>query len=177
MLNCQFTTALVFAAHEFVIPGELQGPTLALAHRGHQGIVKTKQLLCSKVWRPWIDKDDEKIISQCFPCQVQGPKTKPEPVHMSFMPTMFWHTLHIDVLCGPFPTGKDTSTALKEYRMNLERIWKRSRLAFNLQTFCCSMGWRAHSRFSHGVMYTVDLHCNEIINSYYNYWVSFSERS
>ncbi|CAB4023777.1 Transposon Tf2-9 poly, partial [Paramuricea clavata] len=96
---------IILRGTRIVIPFDLQKPTLELAHQGHQGIVKTKQLLRQKVWWPGIDKDVDKMISQCLPCQAQGPKTNPEPLHMSTMPTEPWHTLHID-LCGPFPTGE-----------------------------------------------------------------------
>ena len=45
------------------------------------------------------------MISQCLPCQAQGPRTNPEPLRMSPMPTEPWQTPHIG-LCGPFPTGE-----------------------------------------------------------------------
>ncbi|CAB3992860.1 Transposon Tf2-9 poly, partial [Paramuricea clavata] len=88
---------IILRGTRIVIPFDLQKPTLELAHQGHQGIVKTKQLLRQKVWWPGIDKDVDKMISQCLPCQAQGPKTNPEPLHMSTMPTEPWHTLHIDL--------------------------------------------------------------------------------
>ena len=45
------------------------------------------------------------MISQCLPCQAQGPRTNPEPLRMLPMPTEPWQTLHIN-LCKPFPTGE-----------------------------------------------------------------------
>ena len=96
---------VILRGTRIVIPGELQKSTLNLAHQGHQGVVKTKQLLRQKVWWPVIDKDTDSMISQCLPCQAQGPRTNPEPFRMSPMPMEPWQTLHID-LCGPFPTGE-----------------------------------------------------------------------
>ena len=37
------------------IPKRLQGKVIKIAHEGHQGLVKTKQLLRSRVWFPKID--------------------------------------------------------------------------------------------------------------------------
>ena len=48
-------------------------------HIAHQGIVKTKQLLRSKVWWPVIDKDAEKLVVDCLVCQVTGPAMSPTP--------------------------------------------------------------------------------------------------
>ena len=39
-----------------VIPIKLRKQVLDLAHEGHQGIVKTKQRLRTKVWWPGIDR-------------------------------------------------------------------------------------------------------------------------
>ena len=56
-----------------VMPQSLCSRTLDIAHQGHQGIVKTKQLLRSKVWWPGIDKDAEKLVVYCLACQATGP--------------------------------------------------------------------------------------------------------
>ena len=96
---------VILRGTRIVIPGELQKSTLNLTHQGHQGVVKTKQLLRQKVWWPAIDRDTDSMISQFLPCQAQGARTNPEPLRMSPMPTEPWRTLHID-LCGPFPTGE-----------------------------------------------------------------------
>ena len=78
---------VILRGTRIIIPGELQKSTLNLAHQGHQGVVKTKQLLRQKVWWLGIDKDTDSMISQCLPCQAQGPRTNPEPLRMSPMPT------------------------------------------------------------------------------------------
>ena len=46
---------LVLRGRRIVIPVQLRQRTLQLAHEGHQGIVRTKQLLREKVWWPGID--------------------------------------------------------------------------------------------------------------------------
>ena len=96
------------------MPQALRSRTLDIAHQGHQGIVKTKQLLRSKVWWPGIDKDAEKLVVDCLACQATGPAMSPTPVQMSKLPTHPWRSLHMD-LCGPFPTGEMLFVVIDEY--------------------------------------------------------------
>ena len=79
--------------------------TLELAHEGHQGIVRTKQLLREKVWWPGIDHDVQETIQRCLSCQSMSPKSPPEPVRPSTMPRRPWEIVHVDP-CGPFPSGE-----------------------------------------------------------------------
>ena len=46
---------IVVRGSRIVMPTALRQQTLQLSHEGHQGIVKTKQLLRTKVWWPGID--------------------------------------------------------------------------------------------------------------------------
>ena len=94
---------IVLRGRRIVMPGSLRKQTLQLAHEGHQGIVKTKQLLREKVWWPGIDKQIEEFIGHCLACQAQAPSARTEPVQMSPMPAKPWEIVYI---CGPFPTGE-----------------------------------------------------------------------
>ena len=60
---------LVLRNNRIVIPASLRERTIDIAHEGHQGVVKTKQLLREKVWFPGIDSIVERKIKQCMPCQ------------------------------------------------------------------------------------------------------------
>ena len=69
---------------------------LDLAHEGHQGIVKTKKRLRSKVWWPGIDKEAEKKCRQCFGCQMVSkhvPTIKP-----TRLPEGAWQEIAVDFL-------------------------------------------------------------------------------
>ena len=88
-----------------MIPSSLRQTTLQLAHEGHQGIVRTKQLMREKVWWPGIDREVESLIRSCISCQAQGPQPSPPPLIMTQMPTRPWSVVHAD-LCGPFPFGE-----------------------------------------------------------------------
>ena len=52
---------VVLCNNRIVIPKSLQLKIVLLAHEGHQGIVKTKQLLREKVWFVGIDKQVEEL--------------------------------------------------------------------------------------------------------------------
>ena len=56
-----------------VIPKSLQRQIVNIAHEGHQGVVKCKQLLREKVWFPGIDALVTKIVNQCISCQCNTP--------------------------------------------------------------------------------------------------------
>ena len=130
---------LILRGARIVVPKALRQRTLALAHEGHQGIVKTKRLLREKIWFPRIDREVESLFASCIACQANGPETKPDPLQMSPLPPAPWHTVNID-FCGPFPTGEYLlvvidaysrypeveivhSTAAKGTIMKLERIF------------------------------------------------------
>ena len=63
----------------------LRRGTINLAHIGHQGIIKTKRLLHSKVWFPNIDTMVKETIRACLPCQAatSGNHPPPEPLKMT----------------------------------------------------------------------------------------------
>ena len=52
-----------------VVPSVMKPDYLSLAHRAHDGVVRTKQLLPSLVWWPGMDKDVEATVLACNHCQ------------------------------------------------------------------------------------------------------------
>ena len=95
---------IIMRDNSIVMPTSLRERAVALAHEGHQGLVKTKKLLHEKVWFPGIDECVKQAISKCMACQANGPENRPDPLQMSPLPPEPWHTVHVD-FCGPFPTG------------------------------------------------------------------------
>ena len=61
---------LVLRDDRICIPEVLQNRIVQIAHQGHLGIVKTKQLVRHHVWFPNIDARVEKAIKACRKCQV-----------------------------------------------------------------------------------------------------------
>ena len=93
---------IILRGSRIVLPASLRQHALNIAHEGHQGLVKTKQLLREKVWFPGIDMMAKQLTDSCLSCQATNNATHPEPLIMSELPPEPWHTLHID-FCGPFP--------------------------------------------------------------------------
>ena len=65
------------------MPSFLRLRAINLAHEGHQGLAKTKQLIREKLWLPKIDKEVEKLIRSCIPCQASGTGNHPGPLKIN----------------------------------------------------------------------------------------------
>ena len=76
-----------------------------MAHEGHQGIVKTKDRLRSKVWWPSMNAMVERQDKKCLGYQAVTPVTTIPPVKTTTMPTKPWRDLAVDLM-GPLPTGE-----------------------------------------------------------------------
>ena len=75
-----------------------RGGRIVIAHEGHQGMVRTKARLREKVWWPGMDKQVEEVVRACHPCQLVGPRAKPEPVKSTRLPEGPWKEISIDLL-------------------------------------------------------------------------------
>ena len=98
-------SGLVLRGTKIIMPRSLRSTTLTLAHKGHHGVVKTKQALRTKVWWPKIDIDAKVYIQTCHACQCLGHQDPPPPLKPNVMPSKPWERLHMDFL-GPYPTGE-----------------------------------------------------------------------
>lgn len=96
---------VVLRGCRIVMPTTLRKRTVSLAHQGHQGIVKTKQHLRTKVWWPHINGDVDDWVKRCLAYQVCGHGDPPPPLQVSPLPGKPWSSLYT-VFCGPFPTGE-----------------------------------------------------------------------
>ncbi|XP_031574959.1 uncharacterized protein K02A2.6-like [Actinia tenebrosa] len=96
---------LLLRGTRLVIPAKLRKQVVELGREGHQGTVKTKQRLRSKVWWPGLDKDAESKCKTCYECQLVSLPSPPEPVKTTKLPTEPWQDVAADLL-GPMPTGE-----------------------------------------------------------------------
>lgn len=87
---------VVLRGTRIVVPRKLIRRVLDLAHEGRQGIVKTKQRLKSKVWRPGIDKEAEKKCIECFGCQIVSRQVPPPPIKPTRLPERMWQLIGLD---------------------------------------------------------------------------------
>ena len=96
---------LVLRGPRLVIPKVLRTRILDLAHEGHQGVVKTKQRVRSKVWWPGIDREVEQRCKVCHGCQIVSGQPCPEPMKRTVLPEGPWQDVAADLL-GPLPGGE-----------------------------------------------------------------------
>ena len=60
---------VILRKHQIAIPRSLEKIVVELAHEGHLGVVKTKQLIREKVWFPKLDLRVEHALAECLTCQ------------------------------------------------------------------------------------------------------------
>ena len=81
----------------------LQRRLVNISHDGHQGIVKTKQLLRSAVWFPVMDRMTEDIVHSCLPCPAATQQKPNEPLQMTELPERPLQKTSLD-FSGPYPS-------------------------------------------------------------------------
>ena len=110
---------LILRGTRLVIPKSLRARILDLAHEGHQGIVKTKQRIRSKVWWPGIDNEVERKCKVCHGCQLVSQKPCPEPMKRTVLPKAPWQDLAADLL-GPLSSGEYLLVVIDYYSRYFE---------------------------------------------------------
>ena len=66
---------IILHGSHIMIPNTLQNRAILIAHEGHQGLVKTKQLLREKVWFPGNDDSVKQKIDKCIAFQANSSKS------------------------------------------------------------------------------------------------------
>jgi len=106
--------SLILRGTRIIVPTQLQQRAIDLAHEGHQGIVKSKQLLRTKVWFPGIDALMEKTVNECIACQANSPSKTQAPLMMTELSPHPWHTIALDFY-GPLPSGEYFLVCIDEH--------------------------------------------------------------
>ena len=75
-----FIGHVILRGTRIVVPKALRKRVVSLAHEGHQGVVKTKERLQTKVWWWGMDWDAEKLCAECYGCQLVTKHVPPPPV-------------------------------------------------------------------------------------------------
>ena len=99
---------------KIVIPTSLRNKVVKIAHEGHQGLVKTKQFLRSRVWFPKMDETVVAIVGPCVTCQATVNTPSQEPVKPTELPRGPWENLAVDYY-GPLPSGDYVLVVIDEY--------------------------------------------------------------
>ena len=106
----------VLRKSRIILPFSLRDRAVDLAHRGHQGVVKTKSLLREKVWFPGIDVMVEDKVKACLPCQATNThgSERCTSLRVSPLPDAPWQELSVDFI-GPFPTGESLIVVIDDF--------------------------------------------------------------
>ena len=91
---------LVLRGERIVVPQTLKKAMVKIAHEGHQGIVRTKQLLRAHVWFPGTDTMVEKYVGRCLACQSTTPCHTREPLQITDLPRGQWKKVSVNFV-GP----------------------------------------------------------------------------
>ena len=105
---------LLLRDHRIVVPCSLRDQVIDLAHEGHLGVVKTKQLLRTKVWFPHIDVLVNQKVKNCLACQAVVNDAAREPLKMTELPNRPWEKIAVD-FHGPLPSGHSLLVMIDEY--------------------------------------------------------------
>ena len=75
---------------KIVMPKSLRAHAIKLGHEGHQGVVRTKSYIRSKVWFPNLNTEIESAIQGCIACQANTKEQRPrEPLRMTSSGTTY----------------------------------------------------------------------------------------
>ena len=96
---------VVMKGSRIVIPTKLQKRVVEIAHEGHQGLVKTKQLLRSRIWFPDSDAKVASVTNKCAACQAVVHVNAQEPIKSTELPNGPLEKLAADYY-GPLPSGE-----------------------------------------------------------------------
>ena len=147
---------LVLRGTRLLIPSRLRKQVLDLGHEGHQGVVKTKQRLRTKVWWPGIDRQVEEKCRTCHGCQLVGQPTPPEPLRHTPFPDQPWKDLAADLM-GPLPSGDYVLVVVDYYSRYFEvdilRSVTSSRIIECLEKVFCTHGLPESLKTDNGLQF------------------------
>ena len=107
--------SIILKGHPIVLPKALQIRATKIAHAGHQGIVKTMDLLREKVWFKNMPPLEEENIKNCHTCQISTHKPGREPLQMSPLSAAPWAEVSADF--GHLQIGKYLLVVTNEYSL------------------------------------------------------------
>ena len=88
---------VIMKSHRVFIPVSLRSVYLELLHKGHPGVETTKQRARETVFWIGIEKDIEKMVARCEPCNIHAPSQQKEPMISSEAPTLPYQIVAADL--------------------------------------------------------------------------------
>ena len=71
---------IICKGNRIYIPCSLRKQVLNLAHTGHPGVSKMRELVCSRLWWPGVTKDCDEFLSKCITCKGVAELPQPQPL-------------------------------------------------------------------------------------------------
>ena len=105
---------VILRGDRLVVPRDFRQLVVDTAHEGHQGAVKCKQLLITRVWFPGLDKMVEDKVSGCLGCQSTTYTPTRDPLKPTPLPEREWQKVAMD-FWGPTPGGEYILLIIDEY--------------------------------------------------------------
>ena len=96
-----FENGILMWHNRIIVPSSLREYILKRLHESHPGINSMKSLARISVWWPCLDKDIERIVRSCEPCQKNMPFEPSTPLNLWNLPQTPWDRIHID-FTGPY---------------------------------------------------------------------------
>ena len=109
-----YEEGIIKRGDKVVVPKSLERKVVEAAHEGHQGEVKTKQLLRTTCWFPNMNKLVQEEVSACRGCQSTTYKPTRDPLQPTKLPIGPWKDLDSDFK-GPLPGGEYLFVVVDEY--------------------------------------------------------------
>ena len=85
-----YVNGVLVRGTKVLIPSELEGRAVALAHEGHGGIESTLRNLRDKVWFPNMSKRVQEYVQSCLGCVAAVPFNPPAPITKRTPPSGPW---------------------------------------------------------------------------------------
>ena len=101
---CEYND-LILRGNRILLPSTLRQKCFDIVHKSCLGIVKTKQLLRTKLYWKGMDQDIENFIKPCRSCQLLEQPMKESPVIMNELPKAPWEKISAD-FSSELPTGE-----------------------------------------------------------------------
>ena len=153
--------SVLLKGSRIVVPEALRSKILKLGHKGHLGIVGTKQNLRTRVYWPGMAKDIEKFVKTCHECQITDETKIVADVSPTKLPDAPWKCLGIDYL-GPLPSGESVLVVVDYFSRYYEVAYTKKTTTKatidKLEEIFFRLGYPVSMRADNGPQFRTEMH-------------------
>ena len=144
---------IILRENRILLPKAFHEKVIEIAHRGHLGMEKVKQIIRSKIYWKGMNDDIKRALSHCEACQAVRPPIAPTPLKPSPLPEQPWEEIAIDIF-GPLPSGEKLLVIIDLYsRFPIIEIVKTTTtnvIINKLENIFCVFGFPKKLRMDNG---------------------------